>query len=106
MKKLINLLLVSLILLFAACKKDTQTDAQLICSRLQDVIKNEAIVRVIPASDYSPGGGTVVYSPGYGKNYQFNPPFIVIEASSYNVLNIKRYYTSYVDNERTLFLVF
>lgn len=106
MKKLTYLLLISFVFLFTACKKETDTDAQLISKRLQEVIKNEAVIRVIPTTDYIPGGGTITYQPGYGKSYQFNPPFILIESTSYNLGSLKKYYISYIDNEKTLFLVF
>lgn len=106
MKKLPYLLLISFVFLFTACNKKSDTDAQLIAKRLQEVIKNEAVVRVIPIPDYIPGGGTLTYQPGYGKSYQFNPPFFLIESWSYNLGSLKRYYISYIDNEKTLFLVF
>jgi hypothetical protein len=105
MKKLPYLLLIP-VFLFWACKKEIKTDAQLISERLQLVIKNEAVVRVIPTRDYIPGGGTISYQPGYGKSYQFDPPFILIESTSYNLGSLKNYFISYVDNEKTLFLVF
>lgn len=104
MKKLTYLLLISFVFLFTACKKET--DAQLISKRLQEVIKNEAVVRVIATTDYIPGGGTITYQPGYGKSYQFDPPFILIENRNYNLASLKRYYILYIDNEKTLFLVF
>jgi hypothetical protein len=105
MKKLTYLLFISLVF-FTACKKEIKTDAQLISDRLQEVIKNETVVRVIPTTDYIPGGGTITYQAGYGKSYQFNPPFITIESTSYNLGSLKNYYISYIDNEKTLFLVF
>jgi len=108
MKKRIPLLLVLLVLLSASCKKETETDAQLVARRLQDVIRTESVVRVIPATEYVPGsgGGTITYGPDYGKTYQFNAPFVSIASSNYNLMSLKRYYISYVDSDKTLFLVF
>lgn len=108
MKKLFPLWLVSLVLLFASCKKETETDAQLVSRRLQDVIRAESVVRVIPTTEYVPGsgGGTVIYTPDYGRTYQFNAPFVSIGSSNYNLTSLKRYYISYIDTDKTLFLVF
>jgi len=106
MKKLAYLLLISCAVLFSACKKETETDAKLISKKLQEVIKIETVIRVIPISDNIPGGGTTIYGPTYGKSYQFDPPFVIIESTSYNLGSLKNYYISYVDNEKTLFLVF
>ena len=106
MKKLAYLLLIPFVFLFAACKKETETDAQLISKKLQEVIKTETVVRLIPTTEYIPGGGTITYEPRYGRTYQFNPPFVLIESTSYNLASLKKYYVSFIENEKTLFLVF
>lgn len=108
MKKLLPLFLFCWLLLVAGCRKDTETDAQLIARRIQDVIRTESVIRLIPTTEYVPGsgGGTVVYDPAYGRTYQFNPPFVHIDSSDYNLGSLKRYYISYIDSEKTLFLVF
>lgn len=106
MKNRLILLACTFSFIFLSCKKDVQTDTQMIVDRLQETIKNESVVRVIPAPENIPVGGTIIYGPGYGKTYQFNSPFIKIETENYNLGRLKKYYISYVDNDKTLFLVF
>lgn len=106
MKKLLSTLLLISILIVSACKKEYESDAQKIANKIQEVIKNENIARVIPTADFVPGSGTVIYDPAYGRSYTFNLPFILIGNTNYNLVNIKRYEISYIDSDKTLFLVF
>lgn len=105
MKRLTYLLLVCCVIVITSCKKETQTDAQLISKQLQNLIKTENVVRVIPITQPATGG-TISFSSAYGKTYQFNPPFISVESTSYNLLSLKSYYISYLDSDKTLFLLF
>ena len=106
MKRPACLLALLCLFLFSACKKEVETDAYLISKKLQEVIKAENVVRVVPVPDWIPGGGTITYFPDYGKTYQFDPPFFIISSYSYNLATMKRYYLSDIDSEKTLFLVF
>lgn len=92
MKRILSvLLLFSIVLINPSCKKEYETDAELLAEKLQNVIKTENVERLLwSSSGISDPANAVIYGD-WGKNYRFDPPLVTIEGKVLNLTSMKSY---------------
>jgi hypothetical protein len=105
MKKLTAIFSIFALLLFTGCKKEVESDGEIIAASIERIIKTEgvAIVRPVYATDL---GKPIIYPGDFGRQFKIEPPFIIVDGSSYNLLALKSHHISYTNNEKMLILVF
>lgn len=104
MKQILTLLLFATVVFMQSCKKET--DAQLLSGKLQNIIKTQNIERVITSNGEIGDPSNAFIFGDWGTHFRFDPPLVIIEDKTYNLLTMKSYQLVTISNYKCMVLVF
>lgn len=98
MKKFLFLFLISLTVLATSCQKEEILAGEKVAQKLQSVIKEKNIERVMNFELNRNWDDTSIFGD-YGENYEFQGQFIYMEGKSYNLNNLIKYQIESINYE-------